>query len=146
MKIDTTLNVGKENVGILKESAELMNITRNELIVKLISRYMSENKNSMILHKSSDYQKRKGKKYYRAVRVGFEEKFYEKCFDIRRFHKLSLSLILFIAIENYLDDIIKGKGVTDNYSSFYFCYFANGSISPIFIITWKRKDKNNQKS
>ena len=107
---------------------------------------MSENKSSLILHKSSDYQKRKGKKYYKAVHVGFEDKFYEKCFDIRKFHKLSLSLILSIAIENYLDDIIKGKGVTDNYSSFYFCYFANGSISPIFIITWKRKDKNNQKS
>ena len=60
--------------------------------------------------------------------------FYDKCQDMRRFQKLSVSYILAKAMELYLQEILNGE--CDNYFHNYIFISFIVNKCPIFIVTW----------
>ena len=143
MNIDTTINITNTNKTLVNQVAEKLNISRSGLIIQLLKKYMHENKNTLIQHKSVSYQQKKKCEKWKKIHVWLDENFYEKCLDLRKFHKLSLSKIIQIAIALYLDNII--NEITDNYQDYYSCMCKIINNSPVFIITWQQPDKKTAK-
>ena len=138
MKIDSTLNISDFNVKLLDNKADQLSISRNCLIIKLLLQYAEKQKNKLIQERRIVYQKKKEGNVWLKKHIWLEPKFYEKCLDLRKFHKCSVSLILAIAIDLYLDEIDNN---TDNYEYYYKFIIINNGKYPIFIVMWGRIEK-----
>ncbi len=140
MTIETTVNISKNNRTQLENSADYLKISKNELIKRLIVRYLNQNFDNFAGSTRIKYQKRlKGEKW-KPVHIWLSPEFYDKCQDLRRFHKLSISYILTKAIELYLNEILQGE-----HNNYFHNYMFIGFIynnCPVFIITWDYPGNN----
>ena len=134
MSIDTNINITDKNHKLLEKNAFKMNITKNELVVKLLTAYLNNQSKNYEVFKRVKYQKKKKHEIWNPIHVWLSPEFYEKCINLRVFHKLSLSNILTLAIQLYLNKII--KGVADNFTKNYIFLYTDLYECPIFIIAW----------
>ena len=134
MLIETTINISKKNYITLKESAEILKITKNELIFRLIIRYFNRKLNNFAGSTRIKYQKNENGQGWKSIHVWFSPEFYDKCQDLRKFHKFSISFILSQAIELYLNELLNGQ--CDNYLHSYMFFGFTFNNCPIFITTW----------
>ncbi len=135
MKIETTLNISESNLLLLKNEVKKTNIPMNKLIINLLFQYLNKRSNHYKTFSRIRYQKRNKTKLWKVKHVWFTPDFYEKCVDLRKFHKLSLSGILAEAIELYLEKISDKK--YDNYHKSYIFISTFYNNCPIFIISWE---------
>ena len=137
MKIDTTINISKKNYNILFEFAKELNISLNELIILLLNQFLRSQFKEYKMFVRIKYQKRVKDIKWKTQHLWVTPEFYEKCLDLRKFHKLSLSNILAKAITLYLDKI-SGK-LTDNNANVYMliCSIIDGCST--FITIWNKK-------
>ena len=122
MFVVTTLNINKSLLESLKDISEGLNISVTRLIVLLLKRVMSENKDFRRYGYRVRYQERDSLKDWHTFHLRIRTEEYEYFLDMRKFFKMSVSLLLSFAYENYLDDIIGmltdkriGKRYIDNY-------------------------------
>ncbi len=134
MTIETTINISQKNKSILEKNSETLKISKNDLIKKLIVKFLSQNISNFPDQKRIEYQKRKSGEIWKPVHIWLSPEFYDKCQDLRRFHKLSISHILAKAIILYLHEILKGDFDT-YYHNYLFIGFIHNNC-PVFIITW----------
>lgn len=115
MLIETTLHVHKNILHELDRVVSLIGESRNSIIKFLIQRIMHDNKRMIKTYSRIKYQKRDLKENWRNINVVFNEYEYEYCQDMRKFFKMSVSLILAYAVLRYLDEVINKEKSTDNY-------------------------------
>ncbi len=140
MNIETTVNISNINRELLKKKAKSMSIPINTLVIKLFIYYMDTNLGKYKTFSQIKYQKKKNNEFWKTLHISLSPDLYEKCQDLRKFHKLSISHILSLAIKLYLKRI-KMK-TTDNYRKNYIFINQNFEECPIFIIMWKVPKKN----
>ena len=131
MGIRTTLNIRIELLEKLKVVKDAYNVPFNRLVSMLLekAKEWKDNKNAIKTFKTHKYQDRAPKDKWHKLHLTLKEDLYEQCFDMRRLYRRSISLILAICINKYLeimkielekeaksDD--KDKN-TDNYSEGY---------------------------
>ena len=134
MIIETTVNISQKNREILYKSSEQTKLSKNDLIKKLIIKFLNHNLENYADQKRIQYQKRNNREIWKSVHIWLTPELYDKCQDLRRIHKLSISHIVAIAIKKYLKEILSGQ--YDNYLRTYmFISFIHYNC-PIFIITW----------
>ncbi len=123
---------------MLNRGAEITGRTMTFLIKLLIQRVMRGNRKLLKSNTRVKYQERDEKENWRRLHISFNEDEYEYCLDMRKFFKMSVSLILAFAVMRYLDDIINelidGSKNTDNYR-FRNYMFINKIIDG--IICWQ---------
>ncbi len=102
MFIDTTINITDKNRKLIKDYAFKLKITKSQLIVKLLTMYYEDNKNNCKLFKRIKYQKISNDEKWGQMHIWLNNGFYEKCLDMRKFHKLSLSNIVSVALKLYI--------------------------------------------
>ncbi len=134
MSIETTINISSTNKVRLIQYSQQLDISSNELIIKLLVKYLNSHHDKYKIYSRVKYQKLADGDSWKRVHVWFSPEFYEKCFGLRLFLKLSLSNILSQAIELYLEDILKGE--CDNYEKNFIFQSSVYRNCPIFIITW----------
>lgn len=65
---------------------------------------------------------------------------YELFTDMRKFYKLSVSLLLAIAVEEYFDDLLKDNKIEDNYLTVsYEITFDTGKDHLIWHTYWDKR-------
>ncbi len=134
MKIDTTINITDNNTILLKESAAKLNISINELVIRLISQLLTDKNNKIKSFQRISYQKKNENENWNPIHIWISPEFYEKCLDLRKFFKLSLSFILAKAIKQFLNRIL--EGITDNYSHNYILLSSISDDSRFFTTVW----------
>ena len=105
---------------MLNKSAQISGKTRTFIIKLLMQRVMS---NSQKLLKSSSrvrYQERDAKENWCRLHIIMNEYEYEYYFDMRKFYKMSVSLILAYAVRKYLDEIVNKLLDRNNSTDKYF--------------------------
>jgi hypothetical protein len=115
MLIETTLHVHKNILNRLDRGATIIGKSRTSVIKLLIQRIMKDNHKMIRINMRVRYQNRDEKKNWKRINIVFNEYEYEYCQDLRKFFKMSVSLILAYAVLRYLDELLKGKKSTNNY-------------------------------
>jgi hypothetical protein len=115
MLIPTTLHVNKTILDKLDQSSIVIGRSRNSIIKLLIQRVMKDNQRMIKRNSRVRYQAKDLKENWKRINIVFNEYEYEYCLDLRKFLKLSVSLILAYAVLRYLDEILKKGKSTNNY-------------------------------
>jgi len=115
MLIETTLHIHKNIMMKLDNSAAITGSSRTAFIKLLIQRIMKDNHRMIKSNSRIRYQDRDLKGNWKRINIVFNEYEYEYCLDLRKFFKMSVSLILALAVLRYLDEIINKDIRTDNY-------------------------------
>lgn len=119
MLIETTMHVHKGILEMLHRRAEITGRTATFIIKQLMQRVMDDNQNMIKVHSRIRYQDRDLKENWHRLHLVLNEFEYEYFLDMRKFYKMSVSLILAYAVRRYLDEIVnsllEGNIYTDNY-------------------------------
>ena len=143
MKIESTINISHQNIELIEKSRIKLKISKNELITLLISQVINEKKRKFKGFKRIKYQKRNSSRKYKAIHISWIPDLYEKCIDLRKYYKMSVSYILSIALKKYLSKIMQQKhNYTINFKNYFLLTRIINNI-PVFIITWDYIDENN---
>lgn len=94
--------------------SESWGIKRSELIMKLVKEMMNSIPDTEQMGNLIRYQERSGPESWRRVHLQVRMDEYEYLLDLRKFFKMSVSLIVAYAVKKYLNKITKNLN-TDNY-------------------------------
>ena len=134
MLIETTLHVHKSILDRLDNSVAITGLSRTSTIRLLIQRIMKDNQRMIKTNTRIKYQERDLKENWYRIHIVLNEYEYEYYLDMRKFFKMSVSLILAYAVLEYLDELLKQNINTDKY-----CYKNYLFIKKTFnnIILWQ---------
>jgi hypothetical protein len=138
MLIETTLHVHKKVMNKLDEGIAKTGISRSSIIKLLFRRIMDNSKRMIKAYSRIKYQERDEKENWNQLHIVLNEYEYEYCLDMRKFYKMSVSLILAYAVTKYLNELVNellnGNISIDNY--LYINYiFMMETVSG--ILCWK---------
>jgi hypothetical protein len=126
MLIESTLYVHKNILEKLERGVVLFGRSRTFIIKQLMQRLMDDNQNLISLSSRIKYQERDDKANWRILHIVFNEYEYEYYLDMRKFYKMSVSLLLAYAVKQYLNEIINesldNKINNDNYLYRYYTF------------------------
>ncbi len=134
MNIDTTINITNKNLKLIMRIAKEKKIKRNEFIIQLIKLYIKKRCGKYKNFIRVCNQKKDRHEQWKSIHLWIKPDFYEKCCDLRKFHKFSLSFIVAQALKMYQ---MNQENFTDNYQSNYIFLFTQTGNSHIFITTWE---------
>lgn len=126
MKIETTCMMHEEAIGLLKEAEQITGKKRIELVILAMRKMLGNHAAYIRKYNRVEYQKRfdneTGERIVKhRVKVRILEREYDYFQDMRKFFRRSISLIMAIAIKEYLhviiDELLTGNNIdTNNYT------------------------------
>ena len=143
------------NIGILAdiESASLkLKIRRSVLIKLLVKCFEKDNRKYITLNRNVRYQEKDEPGNWKQFHLYLTEPEYERFTDMRKFCKMSFSLIVAFSVKKYLKKLLDPKGkralkqqYMDNWPDILFpayCLFWQKGISGHkFLVYWGIPDK-----
>ena len=118
MRIETTLNVHQDILSQLFEASVITMKSMSSIIAMVLHRITVDNCVVSRSFKRVQYQERDRENDWKTVHVVVDSATYEYFLDMRKLFKMSVSLLLAIAVSKYLEDIINdlcNNKNTDNY-------------------------------
>jgi hypothetical protein len=141
--IETTINIKKSYTQELTAICGKFNLSRSKLIALLIEKFIQEKRMVHASFKRVAYQERQKKKCWKIMHICFSAVLFEKCCDVRKCAKISVSRFIAMAIDAYLDIIEKElseglheNNTTDNYQGNYLCIYNDDAKISNFHIYW----------
>ncbi len=141
--INTTIHINKDLLQELDVYAKSQKKSKNEILKLLISNFILNNKITPKLFKTVTYQERAHSDMWHTLHVSFDFDIYEKCLDLRKLYKLSVSYLISQMIKLYI--LKKGLLITDNYLSFYMLIPHHSQNNLNFQIYWEPSIKKRTK-
>ncbi len=95
MNIITTINIRSDLLEKILQKKETGNISLNKIVSNLLRGALSWPKNKLQTFISIKYQDKieDDELYYHKLHIALSEELYEKCLDMRKLYKLSVSFI-----------------------------------------------------
>jgi hypothetical protein len=118
MRIETTLNVHQDVLSQLIETSMMTMRSMSSIMAMVLHRITVDSCIMSRSFKRIQYQKRDRENNWKTVHVVVDSATYEYFLDMRKVFKMSVSLLLAIAVSKYLKDIINdlcNNKDTDNY-------------------------------
>ena len=120
MPLKTTLNMKKDIYDKIIETARMLGTTRSFLIITALKKIMKNDRIYGDLRNLVLYQKSNGSEHFKRFHICFSVEEYNYFTDMRKFYRMSVSLLAAVAIDKYLNKIIrellsKNKQFSDNY-------------------------------
>ena len=112
--METTINIHYDILDKISFIARTKGISRSEMIIMLIKKGMIEMADPGRLGNLVRYQERARCGDWHVFHIKLRVDDYEYLLDLRKFLKMSVSLILASMVKKYLSGIFK-KNITDNY-------------------------------
>jgi hypothetical protein len=152
MNIKTTVNIDIVLLERLQASSNRCGMSKNRMITLLLEHIVLHLPLKFKMFHRLRYQERRAKERWHTLHVSFSCPLYEHCYDLRKFCKFSLSLILAYAIDTYLEQIEKqltdplnDKIRNDNYLKNYTFIAEKEQIIPHFHIYWGMPEEKKKK-
>ena len=144
--LETTVYISEDNLLKLENKKEESGLSINQIIICLFRREIGSEIRKPRLMQTVSYQEREfDKQIFRRFHISLDDDLYEKCLDLRKVFKMSVSYILALCIDKYLDDIDSDKLDTDNYPKIYMFFPEKDGFFKAYIIYWdKPKKKTTQ--
>ncbi len=119
MLVETTIYIHKNTLEMLDRGAARTGRTRTFIMKLLMQRIMRDNQKMLQSHSRVKYQARDAKENWHRLHMVMNEYEYEYYLDMRKFFKMSVSLILAFAVMRYLNEVLNelvdGNNNNDNY-------------------------------
>ncbi|MFC1669344.1 hypothetical protein ACFL20_03070 [Spirochaetota bacterium] len=131
MKINTTINIHKNTLKKITETANFTDNCKTEIIIFLLKKIMDDDKIQTQKNQSVKYQNCDEINCWHKFHISFNVNEYEYFLDLRKICKMSVSYLLAYAVDKYLDLILNG-GITDNYLYKNYILSKNSSNGVIF--------------
>jgi len=114
--IKTTLNFRSDVMDELKMAAHSLGTSRSDLIV-LMLKMMMKSTIRIDRHKTVQYQEKQAESSWHRFHIRLREDDYEYFTDLRKFMKMSVSLILALAVKKFLKKLLDPDSqlISDNY-------------------------------
>ncbi len=106
MIIETTLNIQNHLLKTINDAAHKKGLPRTELIILLFKRVMDEIPRNICHGKRIKYQSRYNHGPWNTLHIRLRPNDYECLLDLRKLLKMSVSHILAMAINKFLDELI----------------------------------------
>lgn len=122
MNIITTVNIRTDLLDKMIYSKQKLNISLNKIVYILLSKALDWNEKSIKIFKSIKYQTKNQDSGWHKLHISLNNALYERCLDMRKLYKLSVSYILAICIQKYLILLSQELDIwqeTDNYHDSY---------------------------
>ncbi|MBN1532682.1 MAG: hypothetical protein JXA20_08475 [Spirochaetes bacterium] len=121
MLIETTINSNTSTRLVLERAVGLSGLPVSVLIMMLLRRIMMERKMHTYALRPVRYQRGDRESIWCRVHINLSFRDYEYLLDLRKFYKMSVSLLIAIAVNLYLDSVLaefllKNTNKTDNYT------------------------------
>jgi len=143
---ETTLYIKQDNLERLDLAAGQMNVSRSRLVSDLLVMYIERNRTGEKAFEKLRYQKGGDNVCFCTRSLCLRKDFYEKWCDVRKAYKLSASFIVSLAIEYYLDELLKKRNQPYNCGSMYITKtMYSGKTSIQITITGYLEDKKLKK-
>ncbi len=137
MQLETTIYISEENYRKLEEKKAETGISKNRIISCLLRNEVSRGKRDPVLLDTVSYQERLcDDQKFRRLHVTLDDELYERCLDMRRVFKLSVSYIIALCINQYLDDINLVEFDTDNCTNIYIFFSERDEFFKGYIVYW----------
>lgn len=107
MNISTTLYMHKSNFNRLEKASKTLGISKNFIIRILLKKMMEDVEVCSKVWTTVKYQEDDTKRNWRQFHLVLHEGEYEYAIDMRKYYKMSLSLIVAVAIGRYLPQLIR---------------------------------------
>lgn len=111
--METTVNISTNNLGKITRTAQSLGMSRSAMVIILIKMVMDDIPEPGRFGTLVKYQERKNQSDWSTVHLQVREDEYEYLLDLRKFLKMSVSLIIAYAIKKFLGKI-HDKDITDN--------------------------------
>ncbi len=124
MKIDTTINIKKEILERIDSACNDYSISRSMLVSLLLKSMIKAQRTDKNRFSRVKYQKRDKNAQWKRPHVVLEYDLYEKCIDMRKLAKMSVSYIVSISFNLFLNEIfesLKNGEDTDKNLRQYIC-------------------------
>jgi len=139
MDIVTTVNIRNDLLDKMISTKQELNISLNKIVRLLLSKALNWRNKSIKTFKSIKYQTKEEDIGWHKLHISLDGALYERCLDMRKLYKLSVSYILSICIKLYLDILnqeLEKEQETDNYHKCYI-FFSNYDENVFsFTIFW----------
>ncbi|MCP4137506.1 MAG: hypothetical protein GY754_41450 [bacterium] len=142
MFVNTTININIELLEKVEVASKLLKMSRSKVIIRLMDRVMEKKEIPLEMFKQIKYQGRNLACNWKHIHVYPEMQEYEMWLDSRKILKRSVSLIVAIAINEYLDQLIEElsaaekPGNQDRYPNQYLFLARESGGLQKFVIYW----------
>jgi hypothetical protein len=134
--IATTLNIHRDVLTQIKDTSILFDKAQREIIVLLLMRMMRNHYKFRKMFCTVKYQRKDVKTNWRCFHIKFREDENEFFVDMRKFCKISVSYLLAIAVNKYLDELIESfDKPVDNYHRFKDYVLLHEEVEGVF--SWR---------
>jgi len=135
--ITTTLNIHINNLLKISRTADRLNKTRKDIIVLLLMRMMKDHRLFSRSFSTVKYQRNDDSGNWHCFHIRFRPDENEFFVDLRKVCKVSVSCLLAMAVERYLNEIIQviKNEFVDNYPLFENYVLRQEDIDG--IISWR---------
>ena len=126
----------------LNNAANLLDMKRSRLIEALLIKFMDNTKGGEKTWKMLKYQKIDKGAGAAPICIFWRFDVYERSCDVKKAYKMSVSFVIAVAIENYLDELVReildrlDKEGTYNYNTFYMINAHYHENSFIYTTVW----------
>jgi hypothetical protein len=129
--IRTTVNMTREVYEMICSVSRKSGMSKTT-VIKILLRKISTKEKRVKMWKRIEYQKRNSSQEWQTFHLSIEEAEYEYYLDLRKLLKKSLSLIIFIAANEFIE--IVNTTLSDNYP--FFNYIITSSETTFGIQKW----------
>ncbi|MCP4134916.1 MAG: hypothetical protein GY754_28335 [bacterium] len=142
MYINTTIHINIELLGKLEAASEQLKMSRSDIIILLLNRVMDKKEIPIEMFKQIKYQFRDLASNWKRIHVYPEAHDYEMWLDLRKILKRSVSLVLAIAINEHLDQLVNELSAAevpenpDSYPNRYLFLARDSCGIQKFVIYW----------
>ncbi len=117
--IETTINIKSTIMERIIRASEVMNISMNRIITLLIIRMVHNRLLKIKMFTSVKYQNTGMDIIWHRLHISLTTDVYEKALDLRKVMKMSVSLIIAKAVEQFLHEIINDFRKTNNTDNYF---------------------------
>ncbi|MBP7737229.1 MAG: hypothetical protein KA369_14715 [Spirochaetes bacterium] len=138
MNIETTINLNSYIFSLISRAALLTGLSKSDIISSVMRRLGDDYENMTNTWTRVRYQKRDANPYWHILHITLKPDEYEYFLDLRKVFKFSVSCLVAIAVEKYLDEIM--KMLSENIDIYRYCnyLFTRRIIDGVvcWILSW----------
>ena len=135
--VTTTLNVRADILSIVSGIALRLELSRRDVIVLLLMKIMRDHRRFRRGFGTVQYQPDNIMENWRCVHIRLREDENEYFVDLRKICKRSVSLLLAIAVDKYITELLTDEGFKINDHVRFCNYVLYGEIVDGDIISWR---------